>query len=89
MTAYARMPANQGEFREVMVKISILPIRGIMTDRAIGTVFPVVLIILLVTGITVHGKALPLPVHVACLTLCFYMLAFQLERRQVVIEFCR
>lgn len=89
LTCQARVGAGQREVAEVVVKVCIMPIRGVMAGGAIGAVLTVVIIILLMTGITIHRRASGLPVYMTRLTGYICVFALQLESRQAVIELCR
>lgn len=60
-----------------------------MAGSAIDAVFAIVFIIILMTGIAVHGCTQELFVLMTRFTGDFRMLALQLERREIVIEFRR
>jgi hypothetical protein len=62
-----------------VIEIGILPIRGIMAGRAIGSILTFVRIILLMAGIAVRGRAPENLVTVAGLTGNLLVLAFKLE----------
>ena len=83
------MRARQGESTEIMIKAGIMPIRGVMTGRAVAPILTVMLIILLMAGITIGGCALVLLILVTGLTSNLAVLSFQFERGKIVIQFCR
>lgn len=88
LALHAGMPASQREVAAVVVEIRILPIGGVMAGSTIRAVLAFVLIVLPVTGITVHWRAFVLPVDMARLAVRFCMFPFQFEGRQVVVERC-
>ena len=63
LAGQTHMPARQWEGAQVVVEVGILPIGWIMTGGAIRAILPGVFVILLVTGITVHGRAFILSVY--------------------------
>ena len=79
LAGHIRMPAYESEPGTVVIEIGILPVGGVMTGRAIGTILTLVLIILLMTGIAVHGRALKNSVSVARLAGNLLVLTFKLE----------
>ena len=80
------MRARQGEVAAVVIEIRVIPIRGFVAGRAIGTELTVVFVILLVAGIAVCGCAFVLPVHMTGLAIDFGVPAFELECCQIVIK---
>ena len=82
------MRAGEREVGEVMVKVRLVPIGGVMTRSTICAILTVMFIILLVAGIAVQRRALVLTVHMAGFASHFRVFALQLERSQVVIELC-
>lgn len=80
------MRAVQWEVAAVVIETRIVPVRWLMTGRTIRAELALVFVILLVAGITVGRRAFILAIHVARLACHFGVLAFQLERGQVVIE---
>ena len=89
LAGHIRVPPYQREPGEVMIEIGILPVGGVMTGRAVGAILAFVLILLLVAGIAVRGRAQEYPVDVAGFTRSFLVPPFQLKDRQVVIEIGR
>ena len=81
------MAANQWEFGKVVIEVSILPVRRTMACGAIRAIFTIMFIILLMTGIAIHGRALELLVYMTLLTSRFHVFTFQFESCQVMIEF--
>ena len=69
-----------------MVKGRTLPIIRGVTTAAVCAELAVVFVILLMTGITIGGRAFENVIDVALLTLGFGMFAFEFESRKVVIE---
>ena len=89
LASQPHVPAGQRECAEFVIEIGILPIRRFMTGGAIRAILPGMFVILLVAGITVHGRAFVLSVDVTRLTGDLRMRPFQFEDRQVVIELRR
>jgi hypothetical protein len=71
------MPAYEREPGTVVIEIGILPIGGVMTGRAVGAILALVLIILLMAGIAVHGRALKNTVSVTGLAGDLLVLTFK------------
>ena len=86
LTSHIGMCAIQLERREIVVKGGRFPTRDGMTDAAILTKFPLMLIILLMTGKTGRVSTLKHLIDVAVNAFHFGMLAFQLKSRKVVIK---
>jgi hypothetical protein len=59
-----------------------------MTGSAIRAILPIMFILLLMAGITIHGRAFELTVCMTRFTSHFRMPAFQFESRQIVVKFC-
>ena len=74
------MRPGQWEVAEVMVEVRVMPIGGVMAGGTIRPVLTVMFIILLMTGDTIHRRALELVVHMAGLTSRVCVFAFQFER---------
>ena len=89
LTSQSHMRARQREVAEVMIEIGIMPIGRIVAGSTVRAILTVVLIIPLMAGVAVHGRAFVLPVHMAGFTSHLGVLAFQFERCQIVIELCR
>ena len=88
LTTYFPVFAFQFESGQVMVKACALPILRCMTGFALGSKTAIVLIILLMTGITIAGRAFVHVVHMALFAGYLIVFTFQLERRKVVVKFC-
>ena len=80
------MRPGQGEVAEAMVEVRVMPIRRVMAGGTIRAILTVMLIILLVAGDTIHGRALELVVHMTGLTSYICVFAFQFKGGQVVVE---
>jgi hypothetical protein len=89
LTSHASVAAGQRELGQIVIEVSVFPIGWNMTGGTIGSVFPVVFIILLVTGETVRGRASINAVLMAGLARYLCMFAFQLEDRQIVVKLGR
>ena len=63
LASQPHVPAGQREGAQVVVEVGILPIRRVMTGGAIRAILPGMFVILLVAGITVHGRAFILSVY--------------------------
>jgi hypothetical protein len=83
------MGTGQWEFTTIVIKAHMIPTGGIMTDRTILAILPIVGIILLMAGKTILRRTFELLIHMARFTTDFYMLAFKFECSQIVIKFCR
>jgi hypothetical protein len=81
LTSYSRVAAGQREVTAVMVEIDVLPIRRVMTGSTVRTILTIMLIILLMAGITIHGRAFVLSVDVTRLAGDLRMRSFQFEDR--------
>lgn len=81
------MCPRQRKVRAAVIEIDILPAGGVMAGATIGTIGTAMFIILPMARITICGRAFELPVDMAGLTVHVRMLAFQLERGEIVIEF--
>ena len=88
LTTYFPMFAIQFKGGQVMVKVCALPILRCMTGFALGSKTAIVLIILLMTGITIAGRAFVHVVHMALFAGYLIVFTFQLECREVVVKFC-
>lgn len=89
MASFARQAgvgAGQREVAQAMIERGILPIERIMTTPTIRPVLAIVFVVPAVARITIRWCASVLPIDVALVTGCFSVLAFQLERGQIVIE---
>lgn len=89
LTSQPRMRAGQREVAQVVIEIRVVPIGWVVAGGAVCAILTVVFIIRLVAGITVHGRAFVLIVHMAGFTFHVRVFSLQFERRQVVIELCR
>lgn len=89
LTSHAFVTTSQWEVRPVMVEVCLIPVRGIMTSTAIHTKLPIMLIILLMAGITIGGRAGKLFVDMTRLTIHTGMCPLKFERRAIMIEICR
>ena len=89
LTCYSGMRAGEREVAAVVIEIGVFPVGWIMTGHAIRAILAAVCVIALVAGNTVHRRAFVLPVDMTGLTGHIDVFAFELERRQVVIERCR
>jgi len=92
MTALAsqtHMTARQREVAQIMIKSGIFPIGWLMAGGTIRAIFAAVFIILLMTGVTICGRADINTVLMTRLTLRFRMFAFQFEHGKVMVELCR
>lgn len=91
MAAFTSQPqvrASQREIAEVMIKVGIFPVGGMMAGSAVRAILTVMFVIPLMARVAVHGRAFVLPVHMAGLTSHLRVLTFQFERGEVVIERC-
>lgn len=88
LTSQPHMRAGEREIAEVMVEGCVRPIGWVVAGSAVCAILTVVFIIRLVAGITVHGRAFVLIVHMAGFTFHLRVFPLQFERRQVVIELC-
>ena len=84
----SHMSARQREVTAAMIEVGILPTGRVMTGSAIRTKLSIVCVIPLMAGIAVCRRALELLVDMARLASYVLMLAFQFERRKIVVEFC-
>jgi hypothetical protein len=83
------MNTRQWKITIVMIKTHVVPARRVMTGRAVCSKFPAVIVILLVAGITIGGRAFELLIDMTRLTGDFGMLALQFERREIMVKLCR
>lgn len=81
LALHAGMPACQRKVTAVVVEIGILPIGGDMAGSTIRAICAIMLIVLPVTGITVHRRAFISPVDMTRLAVCFRMFPLQFEGR--------
>ena len=76
---YLGMCALQLEGRKVVIKCGVSPAFGSMTSRAIRAKLTFVFIVVLMTGITILGRAFEHIIDMALFTFHLCMSAFQLE----------
>ena len=56
---------GQRKFTAVVIKVNMIPAGGVMTGRTVCAKIPIVIIVFLMTGITIHRRAFELLIDVA------------------------
>ena len=79
LAGHIRVSSYQREPGTVMIEIGVIPLGGGMTSRAVGAILAFMLVILLMAGIAVRGRALKNPVSVAGLAGNLLVLTFKLK----------
>lgn len=87
-TAHLDVSTGQRKIALIMAKCNNLPILRGMTGSAVCTKAAVVLIVLLVAGIAISGRALEDVILMTIHAVYIGMFPLQLEGRQIVVKCC-
>jgi hypothetical protein len=86
LATHVNMSTGQREVAQVVVKCSLFPIEGSMAGSAVRAKATIVLIILLMAGITIRGRALKNTILMARLAADFGVFPLQLESGEIMVK---